>query len=133
MKATPFNIESDLAPIPFSEEVCRAAKSLKEKGLEWNPHVGCFVWDENNSIEVASPFPNQIYFILNLGHFLKIFNTLENMQEKLVWMPTWTQARQICKNLNISAPTISSAIHINDSYATDSELIALYNLIIENL
>ena len=133
MKARPFNISTDLAPIPFSEDVCRAAKSLKQKGLDWNPHVGCFVWDENNSIEVASPFPNQIYFILNLGHFLKIFDTIENMKEKLVWIPTLHQAKQICKRLNISQKVIFEMIQKDKHDQINTELLSLYNLISNNI
>ena len=133
MKSTPFNMSTDLAPIPFAKEVCLAAKSLKQKGLDWNPHVGCFVWDENNSIEVASPFPNQIYFILNLGHFLKIFDTVENMKEKLVWIPTLHQAKQICIRLNISPKDISETTQKDNHDEINAEVIDIYKLINDHL
>ena len=73
MKPTPFNSKTDLPPIPFDLRHCQAAAQLKERGLPWTPHVGCFVWDPDAIMEVTSPFPNRIYFILNLGHFLRIF------------------------------------------------------------
>ncbi|MCU0645312.1 MAG: hypothetical protein MUC94_13775, partial [bacterium] len=66
MKSTPFNPKTDVAPIPFTTQVFQAARLMKEKGLKWQPHAGCFVWDEQQIIEVASPFPNRVYFILNL-------------------------------------------------------------------
>jgi hypothetical protein len=132
LKSTPFNPNSDLAPIPFSKEVCMAAKSLKEKGLDWNPHVGCFVWDENNSFEVTSPFPNQIYFILNLGHFLKIFDTVENMKDKLVWIPTFHQAKSIIQKFNLSDEKKYS-LNLNSVDTLEEELIKLYQIIFEHL
>ena len=101
MKSTPFDPQTDLAPVPFSENVKLRARELKHKGLPWKPHVGCFVWDEQGMIEVPSPFPGDIYFILNMGHFLKIFGSIESMKDKLVWIPTWHQAGLIAWQLGI--------------------------------
>lgn len=92
MRPTPFNPITDFAPIPFSEAVCKEALNLKEAGLAWTPHVGCFVWDRENRIETASPFPLDIYFILNLNRFLEIFENEEELQGSLVWVPTASQA-----------------------------------------
>ena len=133
MKPTRFNAETDLAPIPFTDEVCQTAKLMKEKGLTWQPHVGCFVWDEKGIIEVSSPFPNRIYFILNLGHFLKRFETVENIADKLVWLPTWHQARQICKNLDIPEQEIVHVMEKSDLAEPGTELVRLYKLIVEYL
>ena len=69
---------TDLEPIPFSSRHCKLAKRLKEKGLDWEPHVGCFVWDENGHISVSSPFPNRIYFIPNLDHFFKSLSSINS-------------------------------------------------------
>jgi hypothetical protein len=131
MKPTPFVEGTDLEPIPFSPEHCELAKELKEKGLEWKPHVGCFVWDEKGHIQVSSPFPNRIYFILNLGHFLRIFETIENMKEKLVWLPTWHQAKIVCKNLNISKTEINASLCSSGSAGLGDDTAALYRLILE--
>lgn len=133
MKSTPFYAESDLAPVPFTDEICRAARLMKEKGLEWRPHVGCFVWDENQFIEVSSPFPHRVYFILNLGHFLKRFETIENIIDKLVWIPTWHQARQVCKRLEISDSKIVRTIQQSSWAKPGAELLDLYKLILEYL
>ena len=97
-----FNPEKDLAPIPFGEQTCRLASDLKELGLDWQPHVGCFVWDPQKVIKVESSFPGRIYFILSLPRFLEIFGSTENMVEKLVWLPTWHQARILCKQLGVN-------------------------------
>jgi hypothetical protein len=66
------------------------------------------VWDPEENIAPTSPFPNRIYFILNLGRFLQTFGTLESMQEKLVWLPTWSQARQVAASLGIENSDIAS-------------------------
>jgi len=133
MKSTPFDPENDIAPIPFTAQVFQAAKLMKEKGLKWQPHVGCFVWDEQQIIEVSSPFPNRVYFILNLGHFLKRFETIENIAKKLVWLPTWHQARQICQRLKIPDEKILHVIQSSNLAEPGSELIGLYRLISEAL
>ena len=133
VKPTPFVEGTDLEPIPFSAEHCDLAKTLKEKGLDWRPHVGCFVWDEKGHIEVSSPFPNRIYFILNLGHFLKIFETIENMKVKLVWLPTCHQAKIICKNLNISQTEINAALCGEEAERMWADVRVLYNLISRRL
>ena len=133
MRPTPFAAGTDLEPIPFSPEHSALAKALKEKGLEWKPHVGCFVWDEKGHIQVSSPFPNRIYFILNLGHFLRIFETIENMKEKLVWLPTWHQAKIICENLNISKTEINDSLCASGSAGSEGDTAALYRLILEKL
>lgn len=108
MKPTLFNPETDLPPISFDLRHCQAAAQLKEKGLAWTPHVGCFVWDPDEFIEVASPFPYRIYFILNLGHFLRLFGSREEITEKLVWLPTYHQARLLCDRLGLSRANFSS-------------------------
>ena len=133
MKPTPFVEGTDLEPIPFTAKHCALAKGMKEKGLDWHPHVGCFAWDETGHIDVPSPFPNRIYFILNLGHFLRIFETIENMKAKLVWLPTWHQAKTICKNLNINETEINASICSPEAARSGDDTSALYKLILEKL
>jgi len=133
MKSTPFNPHTDLAPIPFSEDMCRAARAMKDRGLQWQPHAGCFVWDQERVIEVSSPFPQNIYFILNLGHFLKRFQSLEGMTQKLVWLPTWHQARQICTSIGVADSRILEMVQHSCLADRDDELLGLYGLILDHL
>jgi len=74
---------------------------MKELGLAWRPHVGCFVWDPEGHIASESPFPNRVYFILSLPRFVDIFGSVEQIVQKLVWLPTWHQARLLCQHMNI--------------------------------
>ena len=131
MKPTPFDPDTDLAPILFSSELCKIAEQLKQNDLTWHPHVGCFIWDKNKHIKVTSPFPNRIYFILNLGHFLKIFQTLKKIKENLIWLPTWHQARQICKQLHIYPGVIQKRL-FSEEHSKD-DLVVLYTIILEEL
>jgi hypothetical protein len=97
MTSKRFNPETDLAPMPFDERICRRALEMKNSVLKWRPHGGCFVWDPGEFIKPASPFPGKIYFVLSLARFIEIFDTIEQMARKLVWLPTWHQARLVCR------------------------------------
>ena len=133
MKPTPFNPETDLPPIPFDPRHCQAAAQLKEKGLSWIPHVGCFVWDPDEIIEVTSPFPDRIYFILNLGHFLRIFGSLEEISEKLVWLPTYHQTRLLLEQVGVEPEEVSALLASKKIIHAGDELLMLYKLILNEL
>jgi hypothetical protein len=130
---SPFVPDRDLAPIPFDLDYCIVAKRLKDHGLRWRPQVGCFVWDEAGVIEAPSPFPERVYFVLNLGHFLKRFGTVEKMIDELVWLPTWHQARLVCRRLSISDAEIWEALSSAGAEPVGSELLLLYHLILREL
>ncbi len=123
MQPVPFDPETDLAPLPFDAELCELARALKQRGLPWRPHVGCFVWDPDQCIKPASPFPLQIYFILSLPRFIEIFGSIDAITEKVIWLPTWHQARLLCQRYGINpAPPPPAA-------SPTEELKTLYRLI----
>lgn len=132
MKSTPFNTENDKAPIPFTIQVCQLAKQVKLAGLQWQPHVGCFVWDETGKIKAPSPFPGDIYFILNLGYFKRILGSMEDIKNELIWLPTWHQARLICKEFDISDEDVYGAISAKESNELP-DILELYRLILNKL
>ncbi len=129
MKTIRFNKEKDLAPLPFEERLCRQALDLKKLGLPWQPHVGCFVWDVDDVIDVDSPFPGNIYFILSLPRFIDIFGSIENIIDKLVWLPTWHQARILCQQLGVSDKNVAGDRLSDKSVSPSEELRQLYKLI----
>jgi hypothetical protein len=133
MKPTPFNLQEDLPPIPFDERHRLLAQSLKEAGLPWKPHVGCFVRDPNARIDVGSPFPGRVYFVLNLGHFLKIFGTLYSMKEGLVWLPTWHQARLLCSEAGLEEGDVAAIWKEAPPSSPGDEVLALYELLLRHL
>jgi hypothetical protein len=133
MKPIPFNPDSDLPPIPFDLRHCQAAAKLKDRGLSWTPHVGCFVWDPHEVIRVASPFPGRIYFILNLGRFLKIFGSIEEISNTLIWLPTYHQARLLCERLGVDHQEVSALLASPEHARAGDELLALYTMILKRL
>jgi len=42
--------------MPFDEGICQKALEMKNSGLAWRPHVGCFVWDRD---EILKQFESQ--------------------------------------------------------------------------
>jgi hypothetical protein len=106
---------------------------MKDLGLNWQPHVGCFVWDPDNWIKPESPFPGRIYFVLSMPRFVEIFGSIDEMARKLVWLPTWHQACLICREMNLT----DDAGYKNPSSANfrtpTEELIRIYELIIDAL
>jgi len=133
MKPTPFDPETDLGPIPFDRRHCLLADALKSAGLDWRPHVGCFVWDPNALIKVSSPFPGRIYFILNLGHFLNSFGSSENIRDQLVWLPTWHQARLVGERIGVERRAITDLWCSGETLPAGEDLLALYELILRAL
>jgi hypothetical protein len=133
MKSTPFDEKTDYPPIPFQEKLCEIALRMKESGLEWRPHAGCFVWDPEKIIPAPSPFPNRVYFILNLNHFLKIFGSIKSMQEKLVWLPTWHQARLLIGERKIQQTTLKESLLKSEHWSSINEINILYQIVLDDL
>lgn len=133
MKTKQFDSEKDLAPMPFDGGICRTALEMKKSGLAWQPHVGCFVWDPDEFIKPASPFPGRIYFILSLQRFIEIFDSIEQIRAKLVWLPTWHQARLMCRQLGISDEAIEEERKKDGALSPGEDLLHIYGLIVEAL
>jgi hypothetical protein len=126
MRVIRFNPEKDFAPIPFSEGICLLALDLKKLGLNWQPHVGCFVWDPDGFIKAESPFPERIYFILSLARFIEIFGSIENMVEKLVWLPTWHQARMLYQQLGVPDDGLANEAQFWTAFSPGEDLQQIY-------
>ena len=129
MQPIPFDANHDIAPIPFDQRHLHLAYEMKHGGLVWKPHVGCFVWDQKQCIEPDSPFPLRVYFILSLPRFVTLLGSLETIAEKLVWLPTWHQARLLALNLGVEATHISKLWSLDAFPAPGDELLAMYRLI----
>jgi len=133
MTSTRFNPEKDFATMPFDNEICHRALDMKKCGLIWRPHVGCFVWDPDKFIKPASPFPGRIYFILSLARFIEIFDTIDQIAQKLVWLPTWHQARLLCRQLGIVDDFDKKSQKIDAVLSPVDELLHIYGKIVDNL
>lgn len=133
MKSIHFDPEQDLAPMPFHRDICQRALDMKKSGLIWRPQVGCFVWDPDEFIKPTSPFPGRIYFILSLARFLDIFDTLEQVALKLVWLPTWHQAKLLGQQLGIADDIDKTTRGVSDALSPVDELLHIYGRILETL
>ena len=126
-------IDTDLPPVSFDKQVLTAALRLKQSGLAWEPKKGSFVWDPTNAIPVPSPFPNNVYFVLNLKRFLPFFDDSASMARDLVWLPTISQALAVGRLLKIE--TAMGVLHgdpLTDDPARDC-ILALYEMIEQTL
>lgn len=120
------------SPIPMDDRLLDLAWDLKAAGLPWEPEVGCFVWDRQGIIASPSPFPKRIYFILSMKRFLSIFGDVDEMKRRLVWLPTWYQARQIIHRLQTRDMDRGLQRHANQSASPEAELIGLYQHILQH-
>jgi hypothetical protein len=133
VKPIAFDPETDLAPIPFDQRTLELALKLKNAGLTWHPHVGCFVWDKNRRIQPDSPFPKHVYFILSLPRFIDIFGSTEAIEKNLIWVPTWHQARLLCHRLGISDDAVGECRQRGKQRSPSDEMCAVYELLVEAL
>ena len=133
MKNQRFNPEEDLAPIPFDEQIRLKALEMKNSGLVWRPHVGCFVWDPEEIIKPDSPFPNRIYFILSLKRFIDIFKTMDRIADELVWLPTYNQALGLYQRLAGPEAVKNRNGPEDPTLTAADELLQIYGLIIDAL
>lgn len=133
MKPKHFDPESDLPPMPFDDRICRLALEIKNLGLAWRPHVGCFVWDPEHHIKPDSPFPKRIYFILSLPRFIDLLGSEAAVAEKMVWLPTWHQARLVCELLGIDESDFLISRNEGAGVTPSEELANVYSAIIRAL
>ena len=125
------NTKNTMDPIPIEDRLLNLALAMKRSGLPWTPHVGCFVWDRKGVIRAPSPFAKRVYFILSMPRFLRIFGDIESMHDQLVWLPTWFQAMQLCRQMEIPLSAMSADVAA-PHFAAD-ELARRYQAIQEKL
>lgn len=130
MKPIPFNSQKDLPPVVFDTKICLLAAEIKRLGIKWQPHVGCFVWDPDKHIKADSPFPHRIYFILSLPRFIDILGSIEAIAEKLVWLPTWHQARLLCQRLGVADQAVANILQDQPCLSAGEELRQIYTLLL---
>ncbi|MGE4093599.1 MAG: hypothetical protein AB7G75_22460 [Candidatus Binatia bacterium] len=87
------------------------------------------MWDRDHFIAASSPFPHRIYFILNIGRFLQMFSSVEDIAEKLIWLPTEHQARLLCTRLGVGD---AAAAALGSPPLVDP-LLGLYGVLLDTL
>ena len=117
--------------VPFSEEELEIAQLLKAYGMDWKPTVGHYVLDQSELIERTSPFQENVFFILDMAHFLRLAGSEERMIEGLCWLPTWEQAREILRHEGVSDQAVEERLRETDALSRGEERLELYRLIEE--
>ncbi len=117
----------------FSIPEIELAQLFKAYGLEWTPQCGHYVLDQAQLIQCSSPFQPNVYFILDIKHFLRRSGTLEQLKQRMCWLPDWQDARQLLQQMGVSSTTV--ALRLIDSRAIENNLerLELYRLIEEQL
>lgn len=113
----------------FTSEEIGLARRLKQLGLPWTPSVGHYVWDEADIIKCESPFHDMVFYILDLKHFLRRADTIEQLREDLCWLPTWYDARQILASLSVPPNQITERLRATSAFENRTERLELYRLI----
>lgn len=117
----------------FSDECIELARKLRDAGLNWQPAVGHYVYDEAGLIEAPSPFRARIYFILDLKHFLRRSETIERLAEAMFWLPDWDQTRALLRERGVSDAEQGNALSCSDVWESGSELTILYQLLLNRI
>jgi hypothetical protein len=117
----------------FSKQEIETAKRLRTLALPWHPQPGHFVWDEMHMIEAPSPFQDQVYFILDLKHFLRRAGSIEALKAAMIWLPTWHDARAILHHIGAAGQDIADALKAQKAVQRGTELVTLYQLIAARL
>lgn len=117
----------------FSNEEIELAQLFKAFGLEWTPACGQYVLDQSGLIECASPFQPRVFFILDLKHFLRRCQTLDELKQRMCWLPDWQQARQVLEQLGVRSADVAQRLMDTRAIEHGCERLELYRLIEEQL
>ncbi len=116
----------------FSDRMIELAIAMKSAGVPWQPSAGHYVFDKGRIVQRASPFQDGVYFVLNLPHFVKLAGGVDAFVDKMVWLPTWEQARQVLRDAGMTDQCLQSVLLEKNSIARQEELVTLYELILDH-
>lgn len=119
--------------IHFTPDEMAQAQRLKQAGLPWQPQPGNFVYDPHELIEAPSPFQERVYFILDLKHFLRRAASLEDLKEKMIWLPTWEDARALLAERGVEDEEIARRLQQARALHNKTERLLLYAMLEEAL
>jgi hypothetical protein len=64
-----------------------------------------------------------------LHRFIQIFDTIDKIVEKLVWVPTWYQAHLVCRKLGIADADIEKRRQRHQDLSLVEDFIVVYEII----
>ncbi|MCS7469398.1 hypothetical protein NZK35_22325 [Stieleria sp. ICT_E10.1] len=115
----------------FTDRMIELAIAMKSAGVPWQPSAGHYVLDQDRVVQRASPFQEHVYFVLNLPHFVKLAGGVDAFVDKMVWLPTWEQSRQVLRDAGMTDQCLQSILLEKNSIARQEELVTLYELILD--
>lgn len=117
----------------FTEQQITLARRFKRLGLAWEPAVGNYVYDAGGAVTPTSPFQEHVYFLLNYDCFMERVGGLERFKAIMMWLPTWSDAREILANLGVTNDEVRDELVRSEALEAGSELLQLYKLIASHL
>lgn len=113
----------------FSETEIDLARQLQRDGFTWEPKAGNYVYDETGFCQQPSPFQDRVYFILNYPYFMRAVGGVDRFKEIMTWLPTWDDAREILRSLDVSDQLILEHLSNENAIQNGTERLVLYKLI----
>ncbi|MEL7265659.1 MAG: hypothetical protein AAFN70_21510 [Planctomycetota bacterium] len=98
----------------FSKSEIQICRQLRDAGLNWQPVPGHYVFDDDQVLPHTSPFQENVFFVLDLQHFLRYVDSIDAMRQRMFWLPTWEQARRWLANAGISPQQSVDQISADD-------------------
>ena len=117
----------------FSPKHLELARRFKQLGLPWEPSVGNYVYDATGAVKPTSPFQKRVYFLLNYDCFMQKVGGVDRFKEIMTWLPTWDDARQILRLLQVPDAAIQHELVATEAFERGIELQVLYELIATEL
>ncbi len=115
--------------VRFSEAEIEAARRLRRNGLSWTPRAGHYVYDETGFCKQASPFQEQVYFILNYPYFMRAVGGVQRFTEIMLWLPTWDDLREVLRDFGVSDLEVASFLRERRAIESGQERLALYEMV----
>ena len=113
----------------FSEQEIEMARSLRQRGLAWEPRAGHYVFDETGFCKQASPFQDGVYFILNYPYFMRAVGGVDRFKEIMLWLPTWDDLRALLQEFGVSDQEVAEYLHSGRFFESGGERLALYQMV----
>lgn len=126
-------MRTDIESVIFTQQEIDIARRLKAAGLGWEPEPGHFVFDEDNVVEAPSPFLENVYFILDLKHFLRRAGTVDDLRRRMCWLPTWEQARALLEANGVDSLTLIETLRDRHALETGVERLVAYEMLLDAL
>lgn len=124
-----------LVPTPaatFSSDEIELARQLQPRLKDfWHPAAGHFVFDPDRIVQKSSPFQSQVFFVLNYSYFMTLVGGVDEFRRRMVWLPSWQQARQLADQVGIEHDAIIERCLNPETIAAGDERLSLYRLLFE--